>query len=127
MKRRQRAVAATSNETPGDAYGGTLASDNDNGRVLGVCRPQQGAALDSGAERDSAAGVVTGTGPLLGKSDVLGTMSVYDESAPAGTASDEVVACVADDESEVVVPRKVDTGFDVFLLGRPNDIDTVVA
>lgn len=62
--------------------------------------------MDSSAERDSAAGVVTRTGPLLGKSDVLETMSVDDESAPAGTTSDEVVACVADDKAEVIVLAK---------------------
>lgn len=54
-------------------------------------------------------------------------MGVDDEGAPSRASSQEVVAGVADDQTQVVSAGEPDAGLDVRMCLGSNDIDTIVS
>jgi len=54
-------------------------------------------------------------------------VGVDDERAPAGAAAKEVMAGVANNQTDIVLAGKIDTGLDMFLGRGRQDIDAVVA
>ena len=72
--------------------------------------------LYASSQLDRTAGIGTGARVLGNPVDILEAVRINDEGAPSGTSSDEVMACVAYYEAEILLPSKVDTGFDMLLL-----------
>lgn len=122
-----RAVATTLDETTSDTHGGTLTGDDGKRGVPVVGSGQDGAALDTSSNGDGRSLVGTGALVAVDEVDVLEAMGVDDEGAITSAAANEVVAGVADDQTDVVLAGKVDTGLDVGLLLGHDDIDTNIS
>jgi len=120
-------VATALDETAGNTDGGALAGDHHDGRGSGMTLGEDGAALHTSADLDGAEVVRAGAAVVVDPLDALEAVGVDDQRAPADAAGLEVVAGVADDQTDVVFARKVDAGLDVLAGGRLDDVDTVVA
>ena len=64
-----------------------LASNHDPGRVQGIRLLQDLKGLDTSADSDGRALVIAGTAELVSELDVLETVRVDDQGAPADTAA----------------------------------------
>lgn len=88
---------------------------------------KQSARLHTRADRDSSPAVLPRARVLIHELYILKTVGIDDEGAPAGTAADEVVAGIPDDQSQAVFPREVDARFDVRPCLRLDHVDAVEA
>jgi hypothetical protein len=64
---------------------------------------------------------------LLEELDIPKAMRVDDQGFVPGAPTHEIMTCIADDQSQVSLARKIDTGFDVLLCSSLDYIDSVEA
>jgi hypothetical protein len=124
---RPRPVATSLNKTTSDANRRALARhDNDRG-VTGMALGKDRPALHAGAHLHGPASVRARAAVLGDPVDFLEAVRVDDKGPVAGATADEVVACVSDDKSQVILPSKVDAGLDMLHFGCHDHVDAIMA
>lgn len=83
--------------------------------------------LNASTDGHSTSPPVPGTTPLLMPCNVLESMRVENETAVSSATSHEVMAGIADDEADVMLPREINRHFDVLASGRKDDVGAVVS